>query len=73
MKTDTRYPYTYACDFVREFSSEWREVAGVNMKLPSISRGQASSIMGAFEAVFGLTHEEMATKLADYSNAREAA
>ena len=64
--TDTRYPYTYACDFIREHCSDWTEIAdGVRVRCPSLSRAQASQVMGAFEKVFGLTHEQMAMKLAD--------
>lgn len=65
--SDSRYPYTYACDFVREHCTEIRDVAGVPMGLPSLSRAQASQVMHAFELVFGLSHEDMAKKLADYS------
>ena len=70
--TDPRYPYTYACDFIREHCGEFKEIAGARMTVPSISRAQASQVMHAFEAVFGMTHEEMAKKLADYAAKKEA-
>lgn len=67
MSEDSRYPYTYACDFIRAHCSDWNSDLGA--ELPTISRSQASQVMQAFERVFGLTHEEMAKKLADYAKA----
>ncbi len=69
-KNSSRYPYTIACDFVRGFATDFNETLG--MQLPTLSRGQASQVMHAFEAVFGITHEEMAKKLADYSIEQES-
>jgi hypothetical protein len=65
--TDTRYPYTHAADFVREHCTDLREVGGTLMRLPTLSRAEASQVMAAFEKVFGLSHEEMARKLADFA------
>ena len=65
--SDTRYPYTYACDFVREHVWDFNEALG--MQMSTLSRSQASQCMAAFEKVFGLTHEEMAKKLADFAKA----
>lgn len=50
-KTDTRYPYTYANDFVRR-----------NVEL---SRSQVSRVLQTIAPVLGLTHEELAIKLAE--------
>lgn len=62
-KSDSRYPYTYACDYVRRSCTDFNESVGC--AVTTISRGQASQVMGAFEKVFGLSHEEMAKRLAD--------
>ena len=61
----TRYPYTIACDFVRGYVTDFNPALG--MQTPTISRATASQAMHAFEAAFGMTHEEMAKKLADYA------
>lgn len=61
----SRYPYTEACDFIRSNVTDLNEAIGV--QAPTISRSQASQAMDAFEKVFGLTHEEMAKKIADYA------
>lgn len=66
---NSRYPYTYACDFLREHVSDINPALGFST--PTISRAQASQVMHAFEKVFGLTHEEMAKKLADFYLASE--
>jgi hypothetical protein len=60
---DSRYPYTYACDFVRGFVTTHAE--GIQGQVPEISRSQAARVMAAFEKLFGLSHEEMAKRLAD--------
>lgn len=62
-QTTSRYPYTYACDFVRQHCTDFN--ASVGIRTPTISRSEASQVMHAFEKVFGLTHEQMAEKLAD--------
>ena len=64
-KNSSRYPYTIACDFVRGYATSFNESAG--MQLPTLSRADASQVMHAFETVFGITHEEMAKKIADYA------
>jgi hypothetical protein len=66
-RTHSRYPYTYACDFVRQHTTEWQEISGIRLQVPALSRGTASQVMHAFEKVFGLSHEDMARKLADYA------
>lgn len=63
MASDPRYPYTYAADFVRERCTDINPSLGI--RVPTISRAQASQVMHAFAFVFGMTHEQMAVKLAD--------
>jgi hypothetical protein len=65
----SRYPYTIACDFVRGYVTELD--GSIGMEIPTLSRSEASRVMRAFEAVFGLTHEEMARQIADYSLAKK--
>ena len=70
-----RYPYTIACDFIRRYTWKWHSIEGDELsgdRSPvirecTLSRADASATMRAFEAVFGLTHEEMVIKLADYA------
>lgn len=70
--SDTRYPYTIACDFIREHVTDLVIVAGEPLRTPTISRSEASQAMKAFETVFGLSHEDMAKKIADYAKARQS-
>lgn len=62
--TDTRYPYTYACDFVRG-------LAGYGPEGTKISRSDASQILHEIAPIIGMTHEELAGKLADHYKAYE--
>lgn len=64
---DSRYPYTIAADFVRLHCQSLQNVGGLAVKMPTLSRSDVSQVMGAFETVFGLTHREMAEKIADYA------
>lgn len=50
-ESDIRYPYTYAVDFVR-----------LRVYLP---RSQVSKVLKTIAPVLGMTHEELAIKLAD--------
>jgi len=63
--SDSRYPYTYACDFIRSHCTDFDEA--LQFRTPTISRAQASQVMYAFELVFDMSHEYMARKLADYA------
>jgi hypothetical protein len=65
-KTDTRYPYTYACDLIRSVAG-YRD-GGFGTKL---SRLDASLIRELFSKVTGLADEHLAEKLADYYKANE--
>lgn len=54
--TDSRHPYTYACDFVRSLGPCNRE--GV-----VLSRSDASTIIQGIASVLGMTKEALAEKL----------
>jgi uncharacterized protein YidB (DUF937 family) len=61
--TDSRYPYTHACDYVRSHVDDFNEAVG--MRTPTISRSQASQAIKGIAQALGMTHEELACKLAD--------
>ena len=52
-KTDSRYPYTYACDHIRS-------IVG-----PQCSRAQASQVRKLLADLAGIDDEEMARRIAD--------
>jgi hypothetical protein len=56
---DTRYPYTYAADFIRG-------VAGYNKEGTKLSRSDASVIRCTIAEVLGLHDDEVACKIADH-------
>lgn len=56
---DPRYPYTYACDYVRS-------LAGHNQDGTKISRSDASCIRGGIAKALEIKDEDLAKKLADY-------
>lgn len=56
--SDPRYPYTYACDFIRG-------LAGYGPGGTKLSRGDASQIRQGIAAVIDMDDEELANKLAD--------
>jgi hypothetical protein len=62
--SDSRYPYTYACDYIRGLASR----SGMSTK---IDRCDASKIISGVALVVGLSHEDLAIKLADYYKAHE--
>ena len=57
--TDSRYPYTYACDLIRT-------AGGCNSSGVKMSRSEASQVREIFAKVLGMEDEELAKKLADY-------
>jgi hypothetical protein len=61
---DSRYPYTYACDFIRTYGPVSKE--GV-----VLSRSDASQIIEAISNAIGIPDEELAKKLADAQLANE--
>ena len=63
--TDSRYPYTYACDYIRSLGPLSRE--GV-----VLSRGDASQIRKGIAKALGMDDVVLAQKLADAQLANEA-
>lgn len=57
-KIDDRYPFTYACDYIRM-------VAGHNREGTKLSRSDASQIRQTFAKVTGIDDNTLATMLAD--------
>ena len=64
MTEDTRYPYTYACDYVRS-------LAGNGEHGTKLSRADASRIRCGIAKALGIDDAELAMKLADYYRANE--
>jgi hypothetical protein len=66
--TDPRYPYTYACDYIRS-------ATGHDEHGNLLSRSDASQIRKRIAEALGISDEELARKLADYmkANAEEIA
>ncbi len=60
IKVDTRYPYTYACDYLREASDV------------QISRANASRIRMLIAEAAGIPDDLLAGKLADIYLAKKA-
>ena len=56
---DSRYPYTYACDFIRG-------VAGYGEGGTKLSRGDASQIRARIAEIIGMKDDELAKKIADH-------
>jgi len=63
--TDTRYPYTYACDYIRG-------LAGNDENGTKLSRSDASQIRMGIAAALGIDDAELACKLADRFKANDA-
>jgi hypothetical protein len=61
----SRYPYTEAADFVRSRVTDFDE--RLSMRVPSISRAQASLARSAIADALGMDDEELARRIADYS------
>jgi hypothetical protein len=64
-ENDTRYPYTYAADFVRG-------LAGYGEGGTKLSRSDASQVRQGIADALGMDDAELARKLADYYKANEA-
>lgn len=64
MTTDSRYPYTYAADYVRG-------LAGYGEGGTKLSRGDASQVRQGIAAALGMDDAELARKLADYYKANQ--
>jgi hypothetical protein len=61
---DSRYPYTYAADFIRTYSP-------ISSEGCVLSRSGASQIREAIAKAIGMDDEELAAKLADAQLANE--
>jgi len=64
MENDTRYPYTYAADFVRG-------LAGYGEGGTKLSRADASQVRQGIAEALGMDDAELARKLADHYKANE--
>jgi hypothetical protein len=58
-KNSSRYPYTYACDFIRG-------MGGYDNKGIKMCRGDASIMIGKIGNILGMEEGELAKKLANY-------
>ena len=58
---DARYPYTYACDFIRA-------LAGYNEGGTKLSRSDASKIIEGIALAIGMEDRKLAELLADAEN-----
>ncbi|MFW0750142.1 hypothetical protein [Pseudomonas aeruginosa] len=56
---DSRYPYTYSCDFIRN-------LAGYGEGGAKLSRSDASLIRTNIAEIIGMKDEDLAKKIADY-------
>ena len=65
-KVDTRYPYTYACDFMRAYG-------GAGSGGVKLSRADASKMREQIANALGMADGDLATKLADFYLANEEA
>jgi hypothetical protein len=65
----SRYPYTEACDFIRQFGGTYDDRLGIT--LPTLSRCDASQICRAIANAIGMDDEELAKKIADYARAQQ--
>lgn len=63
-QSDSRYPYTYAADYVRG-------LAGYNAGGTVLSRSDACQIRQGFAKALGMDDAELAQKLADYYRSHE--
>ena len=55
MENDSRYPYTYACDFLRGLAGYGK-----------LSRADASQVRSGIAEALGMADDELARKLADH-------
>ncbi len=63
---DSRYPYTYACDYVRV-------LAGYGEGRTKLSRFDASQVRSGIAKAIGMADDELALRLADYYKANQDA
>lgn len=70
-KNSSRYPFTYACDHLRGKVDDFCPELG--MRIPSISRSEASQAIKAIAEAIDWSHEALAERLADIYLRDEAA
>lgn len=61
----SRYPYTEACDFIRDRVTDFDERLGI--RVSTISRSEASQARQAIALALGMNDAELAKKIADYA------
>lgn len=69
--SNSRYPYTYAYDFIRMHVKDYSETAG--MMLPTVSRSQCAQACGAIAEALGMSKEDLCKTIADYAKSQEVA
>lgn len=62
-KSDGRYPWTYAADYIRMGVVDFDP--SCQMERPTISRSQASQARRTIARALGMSDDELASKLAD--------
>lgn len=67
-QNDSRYPYTYACDFIRGLAGYAKGGLREGTKL---SRSDASSIRSGIAQALGIDDVDLARKLDDYYKAHQ--
>lgn len=63
----SRYPYTEAADYIRGHVTDFYERLGI--RVPTISRSEASQAQQAIALALGMDAAELAKKIADYARA----
>ncbi|WP_454731447.1 MULTISPECIES: hypothetical protein [Cupriavidus] len=64
----SRNPYTESSDFIRSRVDDYDEDLGI--RVPTISRSQASIARKAIAEALGMDDEALAVKLADYARSK---
>jgi hypothetical protein len=65
-ENDSRYPYTYSCDYLRG-------LAGYNECGTKLSRADASQLRSGIAEALGMGDDELARKLSDYYKSNQDA
>jgi len=61
--TNTRYPYTYACDYIRQSFIDTLADSAMQCQIPS--RVEAARLRQKIATALGMSDEDLAKKLAD--------
>ena len=70
-KTDSRYPYTYSADFIRQIAGMYFNDDGMPLGT-KLSRSDASQIASTIADALGIDHKTMSEKIADLAIIRKA-